>query len=65
VCLCASHACLVPEEGRKGTGVIDSCKLPYGYSEPNHGPLGDQQVLLTAELPLQILFFLKKILKIL
>ena len=32
-----------------GTGVTDSCELPYGCWELNPGPLEEQSVLLTAE----------------
>jgi hypothetical protein len=38
-----------------GTGVVDSCELPCGCWKLNLGPLEEQPMLLTAELPLQSL----------
>jgi len=54
----ALHMCLVPMEARRGnpiprTYVIDCHEPTYGYSELNPVPLETQQVLLTAEPPLQ------------
>lgn len=45
-----------PEEGIKslGTRVTNFYELPCGYWEPNLGPLNEQQVLLTAEMSLQL-----------
>lgn len=60
MCLCVSRACLVLSEvtvGSKfpGTEVIDGCEPPDGCWELNLVSLREQQVLLTIELPLQLL----------
>ena len=49
-------ACMYVCEGIRapGTGVTDSCELPYGGWELNRGPLEKQPVLLTAEPSLQL-----------
>jgi hypothetical protein len=39
-----------------GVGVIDGCEQPCGEWEPNPGPLNEQQVLLTTEPFLQLLW---------
>ena len=36
-------------DGAPGTGVTDSCELPYGYWESNPSPLEEQPVLLITE----------------
>ena len=48
-----------PEEGIRspGTEVTDLCELICGCSEPNPGPLQEQQAFLTAESSLQFLAY--------
>lgn len=51
VCL---HVCLFPwrsEDSMEspGTEVTDDCEPPYGFCEPNSGPVEEQLVLLTTE----------------
>ena len=43
------HVCLCEGVGSPGTGVTDSCELPYGCWELNSGFLEEQPVLFTAE----------------
>lgn len=47
---------LTPEEGigSPKTGVAGGCELPCGFWDLNPGPLEEQTLLLTAELPIQI-----------
>jgi len=57
ICVPVPHMCLVPwrpEEGvtHSGTGVTDGSELSRGCWEWNLGPLEEQPVLTTAEIPL-------------
>lgn len=57
------HAqCVSGTIGGLGTGVVDSCELPYGYLELSPGSLEKQPELLTAEylssLPQQVIILL-------
>lgn len=49
-CACAMCACCLKRSeggiGFRGTGVTDSCGLPYRFWEPNSTPLQEQQMLL-------------------
>jgi hypothetical protein len=55
-CIYVHRVCLEPTEGGEQvlrTGVTDGCEPPSGCWEQNPGPLKEQPVLLTTEIPHQ------------
>ena len=56
MCVCVFlHVCLCEGAGSTGTGVTDSCELPYGWWELNPGHLVEHPVLLTTDPSLQLI----------
>lgn len=55
MCVCALHACLIPEEtlkkgiGSPGIGITESCELPCRCWGSKLGPMEEREVFLPGE----------------